>query len=114
VTNCKNPTIVNINLCTCLQKLSVKFSFFKHVLTQALECATSKTAGSSVNSKDKDPNPTNKEAARRKPITPPTYKEKRNSVSSLRRRINWWHFQTIPRNDFLTCRTLYKTTRAGL
>jgi len=58
-----------------------------HVLTQTLERATSKTAGSSVNSKDKDPNPTNKKAARAKPVTPPTYKEKRNSVSSLRRRI---------------------------
>jgi len=55
----------------------------------------SKTAGSSVNSKDKDRNPTNKEAARAKPVTPPTYKEKRNSISSLMRRINWWHLRTI-------------------
>jgi len=73
VTNCKNPTTVNINHCTFLQKLSVNFSFLKHVLTQTPERATSKTAGSSVNSKDKDPNPTNKEAARATPVTPPTY-----------------------------------------
>jgi hypothetical protein len=76
VTNCKSPTTGNINLCTFLQKLTANFSFLEHVLTHTPDRATSKTAGSSVNSKDKDPNPTNKEAARTKPVTPPTYKEK--------------------------------------
>jgi hypothetical protein len=66
------------------QKLSVNFSFLKIVLTQTPESATSKTAGSSVNSKDKDPNPTNKEAARATPVTPPTCKEKDGQYQLLK------------------------------
>jgi hypothetical protein len=48
----------------------------------------SKTAGSSVNSKDKDPKPISRVAASATPVTPPTYTKKRNSISSLRKRRN--------------------------
>jgi hypothetical protein len=85
----QNPTTVNINRCRFLQKLSVNFSFLKHVLTQTPEHAMSRTARLSIKNEDKDPNPTNKEAARATPVTPPTYNERRNNISSLRRRIKW-------------------------
>jgi hypothetical protein len=39
--------------------------------TQTPDRAISRTAGSSVNSKDKDPNPRNKVAASATPVTPP-------------------------------------------